>query len=141
MWSKTQRASLFFPNLQPACSAKSSSFWVFALFTPPLVPVDIHDADHPGQSSPRLVDHTEFGDLKFPAPECLLMVQVLCLSKIGKDLTDWNYTSCQLFISFRSMPCCSPKFHPCQSGRFSCFTVSTCDVSRLDVLNGRRVLN
>ena len=45
----------------------------------PLVPVDIRDADHPGQSSPPLADHTEFGDLKFPAPECLLMVQV-CLA-------------------------------------------------------------
>jgi len=45
----------------------------------PLVPVDIRDADHPGQSSPPLADHTEFGDLKFPAPECLPMVQV-CLA-------------------------------------------------------------
>src|SRR5215472_7451747 len=29
--------------------------------------------------TPPLVDHTEFGDLKFPAPECHLMVQV-CLA-------------------------------------------------------------
>ena len=46
---------------------------------PPLVPVDIRDADHPGQSSLPLVDHREFGDPKFPAPECLLMVPV-CLA-------------------------------------------------------------
>jgi uncharacterized protein YbjT (DUF2867 family) len=35
---------------------------------PPLFPVDIRDADHPGQSFLYLVGHTEFGDLKFPAP-------------------------------------------------------------------------
>src|SRR5215472_7755375 len=45
-------------------------------FMPLSFRVDIRDADHPGQSSLRLVGHTEFGDLKFPAPECLLMVQV-----------------------------------------------------------------
>ena len=39
------------------------------LFMPPLFPVDIRDADHAGQSSLQLVGHTEFGDLKFPAPE------------------------------------------------------------------------
>ena len=42
---------------------------------PPLFPVDIRGADRPGQSALPLVDHSEFGDLKFPAPECLLMVQ------------------------------------------------------------------
>ena len=46
---------------------------------PPFFPVDIRDADHPGQSSLQLVGHTEFGDLKFLAPEFLLMVQ-LCLA-------------------------------------------------------------
>jgi len=46
---------------------------------PPLFPVDIRDADRPGQSALPLVDHSEFGDLKFPAPECLPMVQV-CLA-------------------------------------------------------------
>ena len=46
---------------------------------PPLFPVDIRDADHPGQSFLQLVGHTEFGDPKFPAPECLVMVQV-CLA-------------------------------------------------------------
>ena len=46
---------------------------------PPLVPVDIRDADHPGQNSLPLGDQVEFVDLKFPAPECLLMVQV-CLA-------------------------------------------------------------
>ena len=30
---------------------------------------DIRDADHAGQSSLQLLGHTEFGDLKFPAPE------------------------------------------------------------------------
>jgi len=49
------------------------------LFIPPLFPVDIRDADRRGQSSLPLGDHTEFGDLKFPAPECLLMIQV-CLA-------------------------------------------------------------
>ena len=61
--------------LNQVCSAKSSSFWVFALFMPPLFPVDIRGADRPGQSALPLVDHSEFGDLKFPAPESLLMVQ------------------------------------------------------------------
>jgi hypothetical protein len=46
------------------------------LFTPPLFPVDIRGAARPGQNSLPLGDHTEVGDLKFPAPECLLMVQV-----------------------------------------------------------------
>src|SRR5215472_13488129 len=46
------------------------------LFMPPFFPIGIRDADHPGQSSPPHVGHTEFGDRKFPAPECLLMVRV-----------------------------------------------------------------
>ena len=54
---------------------KKLLFWVFALFMPPLFPVDIRGADRPGQSALPLVDHSEFGALKFPAPECLLMVQ------------------------------------------------------------------
>ena len=49
------------------------------LFTPPLFPVDIRGAARPGQNSLPLGDHTEFGNLRFPAPECLLMVQV-CLA-------------------------------------------------------------
>jgi len=49
------------------------------LFMPPFFPADIRDADHPGQSSLPLGDHAEFGNLKFPAPECLRMVQV-CLA-------------------------------------------------------------
>src|SRR5207237_9741807 len=49
------------------------------LFIAPLFPVAIRDADRRGQSSLPLGDHTEFGDLKFPAPECLLMIQV-CLA-------------------------------------------------------------
>jgi hypothetical protein len=40
------------------------------LFTPPLFPADIRGAARPGQNSLPLGDHTEFGDLKFPAPEC-----------------------------------------------------------------------
>ena len=32
---------------------------------PPLFPVDIRDADRPGQSSLPLVAHTEFGGLNF----------------------------------------------------------------------------
>ena len=39
-------------------------------FMPPLFPVDIRGAARPGQNSLPLGDHTEFGDLKFPAPEC-----------------------------------------------------------------------
>ena len=39
------------------------------LFTPPLFPADIRGAARPGQNSLPLGDHTEFGDLKFPAPE------------------------------------------------------------------------
>jgi len=49
------------------------------LFMPPLFPVDIRGAARPGQNSLPLGDHTEFGDLKFPAAERLLMVQV-CLA-------------------------------------------------------------
>ena len=49
------------------------------IFMPPFFPVDIRDADRPGQSALPLVVHTEFGDVKFPAPECLPMVQV-CLA-------------------------------------------------------------
>ena len=52
---------------------KKLLFWVFALFMPPLFPVDIRGADRPGQSALPLVDHSEFGDLKSGAPECLLM--------------------------------------------------------------------
>src|SRR5215469_13993818 len=73
-----QRPSMI-NEAREVCSAKSSSLWVFALFMLPLVPVDIRDANHPGQSSLPLVDHTEFADLKFPVPECLLMVHV-CLA-------------------------------------------------------------
>src|SRR5437763_599421 len=39
------------------------------LFMPPMFPVDIRDADRPGQSSLPLGDRPEFGDLKFPALE------------------------------------------------------------------------
>ena len=42
-------------------------------------PVDIRDADRRGRGSLPLGDHTELGGLKFPAPECLVMVQV-CLA-------------------------------------------------------------
>jgi len=49
------------------------------LFTPPLFPIDIRGAARPGQNFLPLGDHTEFGELKFPAPECLLMVPV-CLA-------------------------------------------------------------
>jgi hypothetical protein len=57
------------------------------LFMPPLPRADIRDAD---ESSLPLGDHTEFGDLKFPAPECLLILQV-CLA------LDWSATD----------PCCN----------------------------------
>src|SRR6516162_2287830 len=79
-WSMVQ--VLLRRSWQPSLTVfrkKSSSFWVFALFMPPLFPVDIRGANHPGQSSLPLVDHTEFDDLKFPVPECPLMVQV-CLA-------------------------------------------------------------
>ena len=45
-------------------------------FTPPLFEVDIRGAARPGQNSLPLGDQAEFVDLKFPAPECLRMVQV-----------------------------------------------------------------
>jgi len=51
---------------------------------PPFFPVDIRDAVRPGQSSLPLGDHTEFGDLKLPTAECLLMVQV-CLAPEQAD--------------------------------------------------------
>jgi len=43
------------------CSAKSSSFWVFVLFMPPLVPVDIRDADLSARktSKPLISDNLE----------------------------------------------------------------------------------
>ena len=62
---------------------------------PPLFPVDIRDADHPGQSFLQLAGHTEFGDLKFPAPECLVMVQV-CLAP-GRNV---GVVLAGLFIAF-----------------------------------------
>ena len=43
--SRSSPVGLAVSGLQPLCSAKSSSFWVFALFMPPLAPVDIRDAD------------------------------------------------------------------------------------------------
>ena len=49
------------------------------IFTPLLFRADIRGAGRREPSSLPLVGHTEFGDLKFPARECLLMVQV-CLA-------------------------------------------------------------
>jgi hypothetical protein len=67
-------------GVAPVFSAKTSAFSLFCLLLMPLLSlIDIRDADHPGQSALPLGDHTEFADLKFPAPECLLMVQV-CLA-------------------------------------------------------------
>ena len=59
------------------------------LFTPALFPPDIRGAARPGQNSLALGDHTEFGDLRFPAPECLLMVQV-CLAPGRSTLRTWR---------------------------------------------------
>ena len=67
-------------NVQRGVLRKNLMVLSFRLiFMPPFFPVDIRDADRPGQSSLPLVAHTEFGDLKFPAPECLLVGQV-CLA-------------------------------------------------------------
>ena len=38
-------------------------------------PVDIRDADHPEQGFLQLGDHTEYGNLKCVAPECLVRAQ------------------------------------------------------------------
>ena len=69
-----------FCDRAPLCSAKTSSFWVFACFSRRHFFQSIF-VMQPAQDRTPLPrgDHTEFGDLKFPAPECLLMVQV-CLA-------------------------------------------------------------
>ena len=46
-----------------------------SLFMPLPSPVGIRDADRPEQGFLPLGDHTEYGNLKFVAPECLLRVQ------------------------------------------------------------------
>src|SRR5437588_1742915 len=57
-------------EIKPAVPRKNLMVLSFRrLFMLPLFPVDTRDADHSGQSSLQLVGHTEFGDVKFPAPE------------------------------------------------------------------------
>ena len=73
------RLSVQVLSIPPLVFRKKLVVLGFRLFMPPLFPVDIRDADRPGQSALPLVDHSEFGDLKFPALECLPVGQV-CLA-------------------------------------------------------------
>ena len=67
------------------------------VFMPLLSLVDIRDADHRGPSALPRGDHTEFGDLRFREPECLLMVPV------GPAL-GWSVGA----------PCCNASPTPCE---------------------------
>ncbi len=58
------------------CSANSPCASRFKLnLMPQFSPVHIRDADRLEQGFLPLGDHTEYGNLKFVAPECLLRVQ------------------------------------------------------------------